>query len=33
VFGGLELEYCERKILLLGWWLEAVLEECERGIL
>ena len=23
VFGRLELELCERKILLLGWWLEA----------
>jgi len=23
VFGRLELECCERKILLTGWWLEA----------
>jgi len=23
VFGRLELEWCERKILLPGWWLEA----------
>jgi len=23
VFGRLELECCERKILLPGWWLEA----------
>jgi len=23
VFGRLELELCERKILLPGWWLEA----------
>jgi len=23
VFGRLELEWCERKTLLPGWWLEA----------
>jgi hypothetical protein len=31
VFGRLELEWYERKILLLGWRLE--LERCERKIL
>jgi len=26
VFGSLELEWCERKTLLPGWWLEASAE-------